>query len=207
MNEWAFPFQEELFVFAIVDNHVWVGARDNLVIVGLIVPDVQFNHLNGVFFDFRLHPVLAVEIEIDVAVHVRINLAQDNPVHAVGRIGLNMLRGCHPLNNAFALGMFVKPSKQVGFSYVVALDKRFLPVKVGNVLAQDAKAAGINEVGVDCPVRHYQLDERGIVDHRPSQGRVEDLIGVRIVPLVVQGLLKARNIPVLVFVSRSAQID
>ena len=207
LNEWALSFQEELFVLAVIDDHVWIGARDNLVIVGLIVPDVQLNHLNGVFFDFRLHPVLAVKIEIDVAVHGWINLAQDDPVDAVWRVSLNMLRGCNALNNALALGVFVKTSKQIGFSYVVALDKRFLPIKVGNVFPQNAKTAGVNVIGMNGPIGHYQLDERRIINHRPGQRGVEHLVCVGIVPLVVQRLFEARNIPVLVFVSRSAQID
>ena len=90
---------------------------------------------------------------------------------------------------------------------MVGLDQRLLAVCVRRILAQDANAARFHHIGVNGPVAHNQLDERGCITKRPRHRHGKHLVAVGIRPLIVQSGGQHLNLGMLVFRHRRPKVD
>ena len=152
MDERQLTFQEHALARTVIDDDVGVSFGYNLVIFCLVIPHPEFNHLDGVFGNLGFVGWVTSQVQIDVTVHGRVGLGQDDALNAVGNLGTLMLRGHDPLDDGISVWVGVEPVEQLGLGDVVRVDKGFLPVSVGTVFTQYANTCGFHHVGVDAVV-------------------------------------------------------
>ena len=168
-----------------------------MVVFDVVVVDPEFDHANRVFRDLGLVTLVAAEVEVDVAVHRRVDVGHQDALDTFGAVRALMLGGTHALDDLFPARVAVQACVQLTLGNVVFLDDCLLCTQARNVLAQHADAARLHQVRMDALVDH-ELDERGVVAQRPCNGLGENLVCIGVGPLVVEGAGQHWNLAVLI---------
>ena len=105
LDEGQLAFQEHGLVGTVIDDDIWVCFGDNLIVRDVIVPDVELGHLNRLFCNLSLVAVHASKVEVDITVHGRVALGEDDALNAVSDFGALVLHTLHTGYDAVTLGV------------------------------------------------------------------------------------------------------